>query len=170
MGEPPLPIPELDSLRARAEVQLAKLRQGRNIAGTPRTRPFGTVTISQPTPYRFKTLMERAKQLAAQAGQMEAGYLAALEKYDDRNLRLYDALKAIDLNAAQVNLAASRVKEASDAVTAATAQRTKANVRRRPTRTRSPRHPTSTRQNLLSEYRTCAPSGTASPRRTPRSA
>ena len=127
-GEPQLPIPELDSLRARAEVQLAKLRQGRNIAGTPRTQPFGTVTISQPTPYRFKTLMERAKQLTAQAGQTEAGYLAALEKYDDRNLRLYDALKAIDLNAAQVNLAGSRVQEANDAVTAATAQLTKANV------------------------------------------
>src|SRR5207253_2946879 len=36
-GEPALPIPELESLRSRAELQLAKLRQGRNIAGMPRT-------------------------------------------------------------------------------------------------------------------------------------
>ena len=37
-GEPALAIPELDSLRTRAKVQLAKLRQGRNIAGMPRTQ------------------------------------------------------------------------------------------------------------------------------------
>ena len=127
--EPPLPIPELDSLRAQAEVQLAKLRQGRNIAGIPRTQGVPTTaTVSQPTPYRYKTLLERARQLAAQATQMEAGYLAALEKYDQRNLSVYDALKGIDLSAAQVALTASRVKEANDAVTAATAQRTKADV------------------------------------------
>jgi hypothetical protein len=86
------------------------------------------VTVTQPTPYRFKTLLERARQLAVQASQMEAGYLAALEKYDEKNLRAYDALKGIDLSAAQITLAASRVKEANDAVTAATAQRTKADT------------------------------------------
>jgi hypothetical protein len=128
-GEPTLAIPELDSLRARAEVQLAKLRQGRNIAGMPRTQGIPTTaTVSQPTPYRFKTLLDRARQLAGQASQMEAGYLAALEKYDQRNLSAYDALKAIDLSAAQVTVAASRVKEASDAVTAATAQQAKADA------------------------------------------
>jgi hypothetical protein len=128
-GEPDLAIPELASLRARAEVQLAKLRQGRNIAGIPRTQGVPTTaTVSQPTPYRYKTLLERARQLAAQASQMEAGYLAALEKYDQRNLTAYDALKAIDLSAAQVTVATSRIKEANDAVTAATAQQTKADV------------------------------------------
>ena len=59
---------------------------------------------------------------------MEAGYLAALEKYDQRDLSVYDAVKGIDLSAAQVTLAASRVKEAGDAVTAATAQQAKADV------------------------------------------
>jgi hypothetical protein len=128
-GEPALAIPELDSLRARAEVQLAKLRQGRNIAGIPRTQGIPTTaTVSQPTPYRFKTLLDRARQLAGQASQMEAGYLAALEKYDQRNLSVYDAVKGIDLSAAQVTVATSRVKEADDAVTAATAQQAKADV------------------------------------------
>ena len=152
-GEPTLAIPELYTLRARAKVQLDKLRQGRNIAGMPRTSPvYGTVTVSQPTPYRFKTLMERANQLAAQAAQMEAGYLAALEKYDDENLRLYDALKAIDLNAAQVNLAASRVQEANDAVTAATAQHSKADVMTQTYTDAIAAPPNKYEQNLLDEY------------------
>lgn len=128
-GEPALAIPELAALRARADVQLAKLRQGRNIAGSPRTQGFtGTATVSQPTPYRFKVLLDRAKQLAVQAGQMEAGYLAALEKYDEKNLRVFDAVKAMDLTLAQISLAGARVKEAGDAVTAATAQATKAST------------------------------------------
>jgi hypothetical protein len=128
-GEPPLPVPELDTLRTRAQVQLAKLRQGRNIAGMLRSQGLiSGVTISQPTPFRFRVLMDRAKQLAAQAAQMEAGYLAALEKYDDHNLRVFDALKGIDLNAAQVSLAGSRVQEANASVTAAQAQQTKADT------------------------------------------
>ncbi|MDH6222812.1 hypothetical protein M2283_010164 [Streptomyces pseudovenezuelae] len=127
-GEPRLAIPDLDVLRTRAEVQLAKIRQGRNIAGMPRTQGIAAATVVQPTPYRFKTLLERARQLAAQAAQMEAGFLSALEKYDDRSLRLYDAVKGIDLTAAQVGVATSRVQEANDAVIAATAQKTKADT------------------------------------------
>ncbi|MBQ0854883.1 hypothetical protein J8N05_42740 [Streptomyces sp. BH-SS-21] len=126
LGEPALPIPEVRTLRTRVDMQLAKLRQGRNIAGMPRTQGLAAATVSRPTPYRFKVLLERAGQLAAQAAQMEAGYLSALEKYDDRNLRIYDALKAVDLSAAQARVALSRVDEANDAVTAATAQLTKA--------------------------------------------
>ncbi|MFC0541848.1 Tc toxin subunit A-related protein [Kutzneria chonburiensis] len=128
-GEPTLPIPELDALGTRVAVQLTKLRQGRNVAGLPRTQgPATALTVTQPTPFRFKTLLERAKQLAGQAAQMEAGYLAALEKYDQKNLGLFDALKGIDLTAAQMGLAALRVEESHDAVTAATAQQTKADT------------------------------------------
>jgi hypothetical protein len=152
IGEPPLAIPELDALGSRADLQLAKLRQGRNIAGMPRTQPAGGVTISQPTPYRFRTLMERAKQLVAQAAQTEAGYLAALEKYDDRNLRLYDTLKAIDLNAAQVNLAGSRVQEADDAVTTAAAQVTKADAMVRTYTDAIAAPPNQYEQDLLNDY------------------
>ena len=152
-GEPALAIPELDSLRARAEVQLAKLRQGRNIAGLPRTQGLPTAaTVSQPTPYRFKTLLERARQLAAQATQMEAGYLAALEKYDQRNLSIYDAMKAIDLSAAQVTLATSRVQDANDAVTVATAQQTKADVMVQTYAHAIDAPPNQYEQDLLDEY------------------
>ncbi|MEV0220414.1 neuraminidase-like domain-containing protein [Streptomyces sp. NPDC050704] len=127
-GEPALAIPDLDVLRTRAEVQLAKIRQGRNIAGMPRTQGIAAATVVQPTPYRFRILLERAGQLAAQAAQMEAGFLAALEKYDDRSLRLYDAVKGIDLTTAQVGVATSRLRQANDAVTAATAQQAKADT------------------------------------------
>jgi hypothetical protein len=152
-GEPALAIPELDSLQARAEVQLAKLRQGRNIAGIPRTQGIpATATVSQPTPYRFKTLLDRARQLAAQASQMEAGYLAALEKYDQRNLSVYDALKAIDLSAAQVTVATSRVNEANDAVTAAMAQQTKADVMVTTYADAIAAPPNQYETNLLSDY------------------
>jgi hypothetical protein len=128
-GEPALTIPDLEVLRARASTQLAKLRQGRNIAGSPRTQVArSATTIVQATPYRFRVLLDRARQLAAQAIQMEAGYQAALEKYDGRSLQVFDALKAIDLSRAQVTLAVSRVHEATDAVTAATAQKDKADA------------------------------------------
>ncbi|MFK4067208.1 neuraminidase-like domain-containing protein [Streptomyces sp. NPDC029674] len=128
-GEPALAIPEAESLRARARVQLAKLRQGRNIAGMPRAQGVSTMlTVSQPTPYRFRVLLDRARQLTAQAAQMEAGYLAALEKYDERNLRVFEALKGIDLSAAHATLATSRITEATDAVSAAEAQKTRADV------------------------------------------
>jgi hypothetical protein len=152
-GEATLAIPELDTLRLRATVALAKLRQGRNIAGMPRTQaPTAAVTISQPTPFRFKVLMERARQLTAQAIQMEAGYLAALEKYDDRSLRIFDALKGIDLTRAQVALSASRVKEADDAVTAAVAQQTKADTMVSTYGDLIDAPPNRYEQNLLDEY------------------
>ncbi|MER5430166.1 neuraminidase-like domain-containing protein [Streptomyces sp. NPDC002588] len=151
-GEPPLAIPDLDVLRNRAEVQLAKIRQGRNIAGMPRTQGVAAATVVQPTPYRFKTLLERARQLAAQATQMEAGFLAALEKYDDRSLRLYDAVKGIDLTAAQVGVATSRVQEANDAVTAATAQQTKADTMAASYAAAIDAPPSQYEKNLLDEY------------------
>lgn len=151
-GEPALAVPESQTLRARAEMQLAKLRQGRNIAGMPRTRGTGAATVVQPTPYRFKTLLERARQLAAQAAQMEAGYLAALEKYDDRTLRVYDALKAIDLTAAQATVAAGRVGEANDAVTAAAAQQTKADTMARSYADAIAAPPNRYESDLLGEY------------------
>jgi hypothetical protein len=152
-GEPALAIPDLEVLRARASTQLAKLRQGRNIAGTPRTQVAQSATlVSQATPYRFRVLLERARQLTAQAIQMEAGYQAALEKYDERSLRIFDALKAIDLSRAQVTLAVSRVQEATDAVTAAQAQKDKADAMVAAYDDLIDAPPNEYEQNLLGEY------------------
>ncbi|MCZ4123094.1 neuraminidase-like domain-containing protein [Streptomyces sp. H39-S7] len=152
-GEPALPIPELESLSARVNVQLAKLRQGRNIAGMARTQgAVGMITVSQPTPFRFKALMERTRQLVAQAAQMEAGYLAALEKYDDRSLRAFDAGKGIDLANAQITLAAGRLTEARDAVKAAEAQGIKAGVMGRTYERQINLPPNRYESDLLNQY------------------
>ncbi|MGR6320247.1 hypothetical protein Q2K19_24630 [Micromonospora soli] len=128
-GEPTLAIPELTTLANRVQVQLAKLRQGRNIAGMARTQgALASIGISQPTPYRYKVLMERCRQLVAQATQVEAAYLAALEKYDSKTLQLYDAQKALAVSDAQVDLQAARVVEAGDAVVVARDQQARAAV------------------------------------------
>jgi hypothetical protein len=131
-----LPNPVLDAWRLRAELQLAKLRQGRNIAGVKRELPAPTVavplagtlpatgrgalptartaTVLRPTPYRYKVLLERSKQLVALAQQIEAGYLAALEKQDAENYNLLKANNDLDLATMGVELQKRRVTEAQD--------------------------------------------------------
>ena len=128
-GEAALPIPQLATLAGRVEAQLTKLRQGRNIAGLPRTQvAAGAAAIRQPTPYHFKTLLARAQQLTQQAAQLEGAYLAALEKYDAKTLQLSDAQHALDVTAGQLTVHQAQVQEAADAVAAAQAQQTKAST------------------------------------------
>jgi hypothetical protein len=108
-----LPNPILEILRQRVEAQLVKLRQGRNIAGMkrqieipvprsvagdlPTIGPEGQLVIPgarpilHPTPYRYAVLIERSKQLINIAQQMEANFLATLEKRDKES---YDLLQA----------------------------------------------------------------------------
>ena len=40
------------------------------------------VVLHRPTPYRFSTLIARSKELVSIAQQMEAAFLAAIEKRD----------------------------------------------------------------------------------------
>ena len=82
-----LPNPVLASQRAHVDVALRKLRRGLSFLGTPlppdltRGPNAGAVSsLVRPTPYRFKVLMERAKQFAAQAQQFESQYLSAIER------------------------------------------------------------------------------------------
>lgn len=82
-----LPNPVLAAQRAHVDVALRKLRRGLSFLGTPLppdlTRGLNAGAVSslvRPTPYRFKVLMERAKQLAAQAQQFESQYLSAIER------------------------------------------------------------------------------------------
>jgi hypothetical protein len=127
VNEPALPIPELAILAGRADAQLAKIRKGCNIAGMPRVQGAPSATlIAQPTPYRFKVLLERAKQLATQATQFESQFLTALEKYDQKTLQQTDAANALGVAQAQVAVAAAKLTEATDSVAAAQAQKTKA--------------------------------------------
>src|SRR5262249_52612764 len=129
------PNPVLAALASSAVLNLFKLRQGLNIAGLQRAVPlYAAPTDAQsglpvlaggaiplpgaaalpPTPYRYAVLIERAKQLAQLAAQMEASLLAALEKRDNE---LYSRLKAkqdMEIARAGVRLQDLRLSEAND--------------------------------------------------------
>jgi hypothetical protein len=130
-----LPNPLIDALRLRVEIQLAKIRQGRNIAGVQRElavdagpataldmlsvggsgqRAAPRTVAPAVTPYRFKVLIERSKQLVAIAQQIEAAYLAALEKRDAENYNLLKASNDLQLAAAGEELQRRRINEAQD--------------------------------------------------------
>jgi hypothetical protein len=138
------PNPVLASLRQQAEVNLKKLRSGRNIAGVKRElEPYSvpivttgalpatgagrqltlpsTVSI-QPTLYRYSVLVDRAKQLTQTASQIEAEMLAALEKRDLEAYNLLQARQNLDLAKARVQLQALRLTQANDGVELANRQ------------------------------------------------
>src|SRR5262249_37691590 len=142
---PPNPTPA--SLRQHAEVNLRKLRSGRNIAGMirdldPYAAPTntatalptigaggqlnlpGTVSI-QPTLYRYTVIIERAKQLTQTAIQMEAAMLAALEKADDKAYGLLKARQDLNLSQANTALQNLKVTEANARVDLAKSQRSR---------------------------------------------
>ncbi|MEU2614197.1 neuraminidase-like domain-containing protein [Micromonospora sp. NPDC007271] len=152
-GESALPLPILGELNSRAAIQLAKVRQGRNIAGLPRVQNASTVTgINQPTPYRYKTLVERARQLTALATQVESEYLSALEKYDAKTLQLTDAQNALDVAGAQVAVHTAQVTAANDAIDAAVAQQTRADTLAAEYQRRIDAPPNVYEQTLLKQY------------------
>ena len=96
--------PIVSALRRIAELNLFKIHHCRNIAGLerqldPYAAPTDTLTglptidgegelvipapvRFPPTPYRYRVLIERAKQLVVHAEQLEGALLAALEKAD----------------------------------------------------------------------------------------
>ena len=85
----------------------------------PAARPLA------PTPYRYQTLIDRAKQLATQAAQLEAAFLAALEKRDAEEYGLLRARQDLRVTRATVQLQDLRVTEASAGVALAQAQLSK---------------------------------------------
>ncbi len=142
------PNPLLRSLRRRAELNLFKLRTGRNFAGmrrqiepvvqdakTANGSPIfggdGQLVVPgqrsfQPTPYYYSVLIERAKQLIGICQQVEAAYLHALERTDAENYSLLEAGHALDLAKANVDLQDLRVIEARDGEELANRQKSRA--------------------------------------------
>lgn len=145
---PPNPVPQ--SLRRRAELNLFKLRTGRNFAGMqrqlepvaggveatnglPNVSRDGQLVVPgrstlRPTPYYYSVLIERAKQLVAISQQVEAAYLSALERTDAENFGLLEAGHAIDLARGNVKLQGLREKEARGGEELANRQRSRAQV------------------------------------------
>lgn len=122
------PNPVVDALQLHAELNLCKLRNGRNIAGMERVRTKPTAaelvvvdgelipppaTPLRPTAYRYSALIERAKQLVAIAQQIEANFFAALEKRDAEAYSLLNAEHDVQLTKETVELQDLRIQEAS---------------------------------------------------------
>lgn len=123
--------PRLATMRLHAENSLFKLRSGRNLAGMVRVtqEPTSESSVSiQPTAYRYSVLIDRARQLAGMAQQIESSYLAALQRGDEE---AYTALRASqDLESAKavVKLETLKVQEAMDSVTLAQEQTVRAQI------------------------------------------
>ena len=130
---PQNPVP--GSVRLRAELNLFKLRTGRNIAGLQRQvestavagstdglpaldgagRPVArAVSALRPTSYYYSVLIERAKHLAGISQQIEAAYLSALERTDAENYGLLQAGHDLDLAQEGVELQKLKEREATD--------------------------------------------------------
>jgi hypothetical protein len=145
---PPNPVPR--SLHLYAELNLYKLRHCRNITGMEREIPpygaptdtlSGLPTIGESgqlvlpglapiatTLYRYDYLVERAKHLADRAAQMEAAFLAALEKRDAEYYNLMKARQDIQLARAEVQLQDLRVQEAEDGIALAELQQERSQI------------------------------------------
>jgi hypothetical protein len=130
--------PVVQTLRRHAELNLAKIRDARNIAGMRRpVEPPSSLPVPQdgrpgtgvgvqplggrpaslwPTPYRYGTLIERAKQLVALSQQIEASYLAAMEKRDDEAYNLLKAQHDLGLSQATVDVQILREHQATAGV------------------------------------------------------
>jgi hypothetical protein len=136
------PNPVVQALQLHAEMNLHKLRNGRNIAGLERQSdtdglPAGLLNGSgqprrsaaialRPTPYRYVVLMERAKQLVTIAQQIETAFLSALERRDAEAYSLLKARQDQQLSRAGLKLQDLRVTEAAHGLTLAKLQTTRA--------------------------------------------
>ena len=163
---PPNPVPR--ALQMRGELNLFKLRTGRNIAGierdiAPVTQPALTLASAptaigsqpqfRPTPYRYGVLVERAKNLVSIAQQVEQAFLAALEK---RDAEVYNLLKAghdLNIAGATVDLQALRVSEAEDGITLAQRQLDRATTQRDTYQARLDAGLNSWERDMLGDYK-----------------
>ena len=116
-------------LGIRAQSSLAKIHNGLNIAGILAAPSTGdSTTVFLPSQYRYQVLVDRAKNLVNMAEQVEASFLAALEKRDAENYSLLQANNGIEVAASSVTLADLKVADAGIGVTEAQLQKNRADV------------------------------------------
>lgn len=138
------PNPVLLALHLRCATGLIKLSNCMNLAGLRREVPTYSAPTDtrsglpvvggggglampqamrvQGTQYRYKVLIERAKQLVGIAQQMEASYLSFIEKRDQEDYSILRARHDLGLADANVALQALRVTEAGHGQTLAQSQ------------------------------------------------
>jgi hypothetical protein len=136
------PDPTTELLRRRAQLALKKIRSCRSISGLktelePYAQPTAAETAIergdasavipaydlQPLPYRYSTLVERAKQLVALAEQIEQSMISALEAGFLASYTEFLARQDLDLAVAGTRLKERQLVEAADGVSLAELQR-----------------------------------------------
>lgn len=137
--------PIITALLMHAHVNLFKIRNCMNIAGMVRElSPFSAPTDASsgvpsigvggslslpinlsvpPSQYRYRVLMERAKQLVSLAQQLENSFLTALEKFDAETYSILRANQDIESSRANIKLQDLKVKESESNVTLAELQK-----------------------------------------------
>ncbi len=128
--------PVYSALELKANLELFKIHNCRNIAGMVRELDiFAAATDSTtgvpvigaggslilpglgtftPSQYRFRVLMERAKQLVQLAQQLESQFLNTLEKEDAENYTLMKARQDLRVTKETVRLQDMRVRQADN--------------------------------------------------------
>ncbi len=136
--------PVYSALELKANLELFKIHNCRNIAGMERSldifaAPTDSVTgvpvigaggnlilpgtgAITPSQYRFRVLIDRAKQLVAQAQQLESQFLATLEKEDAENYNQLRARQDLQTAKSTVKLQDMRVNQALNEETIADLQ------------------------------------------------
>lgn len=136
--------PVYAALELKANLELFKIFNCRNIAGMERSLDiFAAPTDSTsgvpvigaggnlvlpgvanlaPSQYRFRVLIERAKQLVSQAQQLESQFLSTLEKEDAENYSQLRARQDLQTAKSTVKLQDLRVKQALNEETVADIQ------------------------------------------------
>ena len=142
----PNPLPDL--FLARAKANLYKIRNCMNISGLRRQiEPYAAPTDAfsgapgfggegfltsasalqiAPTPYRYKVIVQRAKELVNYAMQLENSLLSALEKLDAAMYSELQARQDLALSRQSVRLQDLRIREAETGVDLAETQLEKA--------------------------------------------
>lgn len=128
------PNPVVHGLRLRAQLNLYKLRSGRNITGVQRQLDFyaaptdaqsGLPSISAngglsiagsgrtvPTEYRYPVLLERARRQIQVAAQFESQLLQSLEQADNQRENLLRARNELATQQAVLNIKKLEIQEA----------------------------------------------------------
>jgi hypothetical protein len=133
-----LPSPVLAARRAHVSSALRKLRMGLSYLGMPLPSELtiasnvGNVAgLVRPTPYRFKTLMERAKQLTALAQQFESQYLSAIERNEVELEKILSTRSTIDVADKTVELRNRGQTEANSAKGLAQTQASRSSIQQK---------------------------------------
>jgi hypothetical protein len=130
------PSSDLLQLKRRIELALERLRSCLDINGndlvvvpigsaaaTSPANTAATVTGQQPLPYRYATLVERAKQLLEIARQCEASMLNFIDTAEQKQYTVLNAQRDLALANATEQLKAVQVQQATQDLTVATLTR-----------------------------------------------